>query len=258
VKRGPHEFAWLIESINRQGVIPLLVAGQAVNAWASIFLSWDIAYNLAIRPDLTSLQPHTSLDMELMKVGTAELESAGEVTYRHVNDPFHRVAPAEHSTWTFRGPDGSDVQVQVMDRVLGTNSAELLRWSTRVSIGENAVVELPDPIALLPAKTANFVQLDQKGRQDMRHCQMLACCVHAFLGSIAQNDAIPSRTLLKHLQRFDAFSRSRNARLVSERCEIDWEKCYPIRQLQERATIDEKIRNWVAHHPSMTNRLRQE
>lgn len=64
--REPQEFSWLIQSLNAQGKIPMIVAGQAVNAWAKLFLPWDKNHNKSIKPNLQYLLPFTSKDLEVM------------------------------------------------------------------------------------------------------------------------------------------------------------------------------------------------
>jgi hypothetical protein len=53
------------------------------------------------------------------------------------------------------------------------------------ALGDNqARVRAPGPIALLRAKTANFMDLKQTGRQDDRHVLILARILPAYLGDL--------------------------------------------------------------------------
>lgn len=233
----------------------MIVAGQAVNAWAKLFLPWDKNHNKSIKPNLQDLLPFTSKDLEVMDVLSSEIEAVGPIEHKVINDPFHRVAPAEASTWHIYNANGELFQVQVMNWLEGTNLANLRKNTVRASFGEGTNLALPDPIALLPGKVANLIKFRQDSRQDLRHCQMLACCSLAFLGTQCENPDIPVRKILSDLERLHLFSKTPQAKEIRTKYNLLWEDCYPLEQIKKRALQEPKLQNWLDHqeHRKLNN-----
>jgi len=53
-KRPPQEFFPVIGFLNEQGIVPEIVAGQAVNLWALHYLEWDAQVFSAFEQALAS------------------------------------------------------------------------------------------------------------------------------------------------------------------------------------------------------------
>ena len=68
MKRRPEQYDWILIQFNEKGIVPVIVAGQAVNIWSSIHQDWDTRYN-PTSPKISDLLPLTSADMELLDTG---------------------------------------------------------------------------------------------------------------------------------------------------------------------------------------------
>jgi hypothetical protein len=78
--RPADAFAPFLRSLNKAGLKPVIVAGQAVNIWASIFERWDDEHtDIAAIPKLKDLRPFVSRDIDLSDVPAAELCELPEV-----------------------------------------------------------------------------------------------------------------------------------------------------------------------------------
>ena len=137
-----------------------------------------------------------------------------------------------------------------MNYVLGIPNEELGKRAILIEFA-GANVRVPDPLTLLQGKLKNLIVLNQVGRNDYRHVQILILCVRAFLGEhLEQNQA--SRPLLNILSRLDDTLKSKDALKAEANFGFSLENCYPVGELSERAKKDEKIRNYLHHqHPSM-------
>lgn len=175
--RRPDEFASYLKTPEPV----LVVGGQAVNLWALYF--GDVTADLA---------PFVSADADVL--GNREtLESLGRVA--KTKPQFFPLRPPSNEVGvvTIPGSDGNTLLVEVLRSVHGVTEAELRNPAYLFELGEARTrVLVPGPIALLRAKVANAHDLDQTGRQDFRHVQILARILPKYLQQLADTAASKS------------------------------------------------------------------
>lgn len=176
VKRshGPEEFA----SCLRTPAPVLLVGGQAVNLWALYF--GDVTEDLA---------PFVSANADVF--GNREtLEELGQIA--KIKPQFFPLKPPsnEIGVVTIPGPDGNVLLVEVLKSVHGVSEIELRNPAYLFELGESKTqVLVPGPIALLQAKIANAYDLNQTGRQDLKHVRILARVLPRYLQQLLDTAA---------------------------------------------------------------------
>ncbi len=168
--RRPDEFASYLKTPEPV----LLVGGQAVNLWALYF--GDVTADLA---------PFVSADADVL--GNREtLESLGRIA--KTKPQFFPLRPPSNEVGvvTISGSDGNTLLVEVLRSVHGVTEAELRNPAYLFELGESQTqVLVPGPIALLRAKVANAQDLDQAGRQDLRHVRILTRILPKYLQQLA-------------------------------------------------------------------------
>jgi hypothetical protein len=85
-------------------------------------------------------------------------------------------------------------------------------------------VRVPGPIALLQAKIANSILLQQDGRQDEKHVCILVRLMPAYLNDLHRSlkaGRIREREMLKHLEKLVRVTTSRKAESVLSRLNLN-------------------------------------
>ena len=198
VPRPPEDFARLLATKETL----LLVGGQAVNLWALYYHS-----------QTAELAPFVSRDVEVL--GDREtLTALGRVT--GAKPQFFSVKPPTHAVGVLIAKDsqGLPLLIEVLRDVHGVSNEELREPVYTVALGD-VQVQVPSPIAILPAKIANVADLAQSGRQDARHMLILARLLPAYLRDLqraALAGEMPERRLIDYLERLLGWSPSRRQR----------------------------------------------
>ena len=206
-----------------EGKPPLIVGGHAVNAWAMFFLP-------RITDELLQFQPFTSKDLDLL--GTRSLLDALHSRFGgllEVSPPrtplVGRIVVKMH---------GREFKIEVLHAIRGLpDSAD----SEAVMLDiEGIRVRVPRPPQLLQAKLANSATIDQVGRQDVRHVQILTFCTREFLAdalSAAQSGVISERAAIHALEEVRTILMSREAIHVSESFMIGFRNCWPVQAVEQ-------------------------
>ena len=163
---GPDEFA----SYLKTPTPVLLVGGQAVNLWALYF--GDVTEDLA---------PFVSAGADVLG-NRQTLEALGKVA--KIKPQFFPLKPPsnEIGVVTIPGPDGNVLLVEVLKTVHGISETELRTPAYLFQLGKaKTQVLVPGPIALLQAKIANAHDLNQTGRQDLKHVRILIRVLPRYL-----------------------------------------------------------------------------
>jgi hypothetical protein len=232
----PEHYLRIISYLNRDGIIPEIVAGQAVNIWASLYADWDSRHS-PLEPKLTSFQPYVSGDLELMTSVSASLERAQGFVSAERRDPFGKVWAPDRVTIYLDDAEHGRLKIQVMNALVGLSLEEIATRMLTLELQPGAKVKVLDPIALLKAKAGNLVEIDQTGRQDFRHLQMLIRCVRAFVG-VRLQEGVAFRDILKLINRVADFSRTSNAQHVGHELGISWEDCLPLDIIKVKAATE--------------------
>lgn len=131
----------------------------------------------------------------------------------------------------------------VTKREVDENAVQFLVGVTRISVA--------DPITMLKAKLHNVVELDQHGRNDRNHVEILRFCVPLFLERqlrAAEETDTAARESLRSMQRVLQLSRSSISRRVVE---FDWKGLIPIERLDKiknrrlRNFSEQQLERWL-------------
>jgi hypothetical protein len=238
----PEAYASVFQALLEKQLSPIIVGGQAVNLWATVYEEWDAANNPEPDP-LRQYRPFTSKDLDLTAILNHQISFLPGVVERHIpRRQFRNLAP-DTGTFFFEVEGVGRVRVEILSRVLGADNDEIEEHAVTLELA-GTPVRIPDPLIVLKCKIANAATLSQADRSDVPQLRMMIRCVRAFLGTSIQQ-GLEARQILKLIDRFDAIREHRYTKSAQAKYGIDLAKCLPVPQLQERAQTDEKIRNYL-------------
>ncbi len=191
----------------------LLVGGQAVNLWALYYLD-----------PKSELAPFVSRDADVL--GDEDtLKLLGQVAGQKPRFFPQKPPTNEVGVVVARDASGAPLLIEVLRYVHGVTNEDLRDPVYLFALGEKAVqVQAPGPIALLRAKIANLVDLNQTGRQDARHVLILMQVLTRYLADLettAREGAMTERKLIDFLERLLSTLISKKGRQVSADLVID-------------------------------------
>jgi len=252
MKHRPDHYNWIIEQFNRIGITPIIIAGQAVNLWSSLYREWDTRHN-PTRPRIDDLLPLTSSDMEFLDTGivhvletfTGVVDVSKTVPFQHTASPDLATIHLERNKETFK--------IQVMVQVLGATNEEIIRNAlpAKINDGDQSVtVKVIDPITLLKCKIQNLLTLDQKTptvRHDERHVKLSTCCIRAFIAQTATNekDEKATRHALNLIEAVRELTKTKAAKQVAKEHGIVWSNCIPLDIIEKLSEKDPKWQNFL-------------
>jgi hypothetical protein len=196
--RPPEDFAALLATAEPV----LLVGGQAVNLWALYYESHT-----------RSLAPFASRDVDVL--GSREtLHALAKLA--HAKPQFFPLRPPTNEVGVVIAHDraGNFLLIEVLKNVHGATNEELRDPVYTMALGSTHV-QVPGPIVLLQAKLANVADLDQNGRQDLRHTNILAHLMPAYLADLqaaAAGGHMDERRLIQLCERLLAVVTKKSAR----------------------------------------------
>lgn len=215
--------------------VPVVVGGQAANAWA-------IYYSKRIGRKLERYRPFTSKDLDI--TGNRDLLehikriTKGAVFYSEPRSPVIGYVEASLG-------DGLR-KIEVLRDVKGLKRDELAD-AIQVTVGD-VVVHLLAPIKVLKAKICNVVTLEQSERNDVTHVQIMILCVREFIldllasatdGQISQRDVVDLMEELREIV----------LNPVADQAETMWHldlsKVWPVQELEGSGL--QKIERFVQH-----------
>ena len=179
-----------VVSTRTDGQLPLVVGGQAVNIWA-------IVYAPRVGSILRAYEPFVSKDLDLY--GPRKI-------LENLSKKYH--VPIKLSPPRFPGigqiviPKGElELKVELLSGVRGVPR-----------IGEENMVEVTvqgvhlrvlDPISCLKAKISNAAEIDQTGRQDVNHVEIMKICAGEYAKDIVagEPEAFSERVVVNLLER---------------------------------------------------------
>jgi len=200
----------------------VIVGGQAVNFWADRYVPDE--------PKLLGYRPFTSRDLDLLASIANAYRLASE-TQATLQRPRRRTAsPVLANLEVKTGAVLRSVQFLksvrgVTNREIDDSAVEFVRGDVRIFVA--------DPITMLKAKLHNLVELDQRGRNDRNHVEILRLCVPLFLKrqlAAADETDAAARQCLRGIQRILGLSRSPIARQVTG---VDWQTLIPTDRLSQ-------------------------
>jgi hypothetical protein len=201
--------------------VPVVVGGQAANAWA-------IYYSKRIGRKLACYRPFTSKDLDI--AGNRELLehikriTKGAVFYSEPRSPVIGYVEA---------PLGNGLRkIEVLRDVKGLTRDEIAD-AIQVTVG-NLVVHLLAPIKVLKAKICNVVTLDQTERNDVNHVQIMMLCVREFILDLlanAANGQVSQRDVVDLLEELREIVLSPVAAKAESMWGLDFSKVWPMKEL---------------------------
>jgi hypothetical protein len=221
----------------------VIVAGQAVNFWADRYASEDSR--------LPNLRPFTSRDLDLL----GEIANA----YRLASETQ---TPLEKPRKSAASPVLANINIATGNLIRAVQFLRSVRGVTRREITDNAIpfergdvkFYVADPITMLKAKLHNVAELDQRGRSDARHVEILILCVPLFLkkqlSSADETDAA-ARECLRNMQRVIELGHARVAKHAMMAKRFSWSVLLPIAELGrvKKARLknfrDQQLRRWL-------------
>lgn len=200
---------------------PVVVGGQAANAWA-------MYYSKRIGRKLERYRPFTSKDLDI--TGNRELLehikriTKGTISYSPPRGPV--IGYVEASL-------GHGIRIiEVLRDVKGLTEDELSD-AIQVTVG-STVVHLLAPIKVLKAKICNLVTLDQTDRNDLKHTQIMILCVREFILDVLANSfsgLISQRDVVNLLEELLEVLRSADATKAQIMWKLDMSKVWPMKEL---------------------------
>lgn len=219
-RRPLEDFARVLRALGRRhDASTALVGGQAVNAWASVYLE-------SLGPSLAPLLPLTSSDIDV--TGSPDVLMA---LHRELGGELRVAGPRQIVFGTLSLGEGADaIELDVLRTVLGLGP---IRASDTVRLELcGAVVPVLFPHLLLRGKLANAMHLDQDGRQDVKHVRILVLVLGEFLRSLVlEVRPADERAVLKVLQEVLELLTSPDARRFAQLHQISFRPSLPRREL---------------------------
>jgi hypothetical protein len=136
--------------------------------------------------------------------------------------------------------------VEVLHTVLGLDAKDLRRTVDLEVAG--VVGRIPLPHLILKAKLANCAMIQQEGRQDVKHAEMMLLCVRAFIIELLKNfraGQINQRAVVNLLEEIREVVGSQNAEKAASLWSFDFSKVWPMEEM--KSSGGEKIPRWLAH-----------
>jgi hypothetical protein len=207
--------------------------GQAVNYWAERYL--------AVEPQLESLQPFTSEDIDF-KGGTEDVQRIAGQLQLVAGYPPKVQMTALAGTIPFQIGDLKS-NIEVVRRLPGVSgSVDALAVQAEWN-GKN--IRVLDPISLLACKLALVATVAQENRRDVLHLKILLPCVRAFLNEFLQQvegREIPARHWLGAANQVLKLTTAPRARKIARQHQINWREILPLTAITK--SQHEKIRRF--------------
>ena len=227
-----HQFSEVFKLRDATGQPYLLIGGQAVNYWAERYL--------ASEPELESLQPFTSQDIDF-KGGVEDVRRiAGQLELTPGYPPKVQMT-ALAGFIPFKIGDLKSA-IEIVRQIPGISAADTP--AIQAEWGGNTIRVL-DPISLLACKLELAATVPQGKRQDAAHLKILLPCVRAFLNELLQQvetARLPSKEWLKIANQVLKLTTDHRARKLADQHQIRWPEILPLAAITK--SQDEKIRRF--------------
>lgn len=224
-----------IVSTRTNGELPLIVGGQAVNIWALAYQHRAInqfkVYAPFLTKDVDLCGPKQILNDLAKKYGVTP-----EMAPPRLPSIGHVLIPRENS-W---------LKVELLAGVRGLRQIET--DNAVVMKIQGTEVRVLDAISCLKAKITNAAELDQSGRQDVKHIQIMKLCAREFATDMitqGNQKQITERVAVDCLENLHETVTTPQAQKVTELWKITFDDVLPIEAI--RQSTMEKVKNF-AHY----------
>lgn len=217
------EFGDVLAVRNAAGKPYVILGGQAVNYWATRYLSSE--------PDLAAWQPFTSKDIDFRG-------DRGDVRRMAMALQRTPLFPPTRMLTAFAGAvpwavGAEPTRIEFVRQVPGTTAREIETLAVEHAyLGKRARVI--DPVSLLGCKLDLALTVNQSQRRDAEHAQILFLCVRAFLREGLRGveaGELPVRGWLGVVERLLKLAESRSGSRASGKLAIHWPDILPHRDI---------------------------
>ena len=222
-----------VASVKTGDQLPLVVGGQAVNIWASV-------YSARIGLPLQSYAPFTTKDLDLWGPRKILESLAQKYNVKVTLSPPR--GPGIGYVVIPRGP--AHLKVELLTSLYGMRRIEEQNGIQLNILG--VTIRVLDAISCLKAKIANAADLDQSNRQDVKHVHIMKLCAREFaMDILAQGGKgqISERLAVNYLQDLRATIAGPKTKLVTAKWEISFDEVIPIEAI--RQSTMQKVQNFV-------------
>jgi hypothetical protein len=219
-RRPIEDFARILRALSLRQDSLALVGGQAVNAWATV-------YRESMGARLDEHLPFTSSDIDV--AGSPDLLVA---LHRELGGVVRVAGPRQIAHGTLSIGDGAGaIELDVLRVVNGVKS---IRPSDTIRMELcGAVVPVLFPHLLLRGKLANAMQLEQQGRQDVKHVKVLSLVLEQFLRALVlEVRPADERAVLKLLREVLEILSSPDARRFAQTYGASFRNVLPLAELE--------------------------
>lgn len=160
----------LIRKLNENGLSNILIGGQAVNFWATFF-----AQHVA---EIDARRPFTSEDVDAIP------EVAGDIHSIHLPSGLaitHTSSPVDGQ---LAFVEAGDLRMDLLSDPYGLHNerSKVVQRAREVEL-DDFTFKVIDPVLLLKSKLISLMGLDQKGRQDRKHAEIMLLVLREYLGN---------------------------------------------------------------------------
>lgn len=202
----PEDYTAFLQELESAGQSYFLEGGQSVNFWAEYVQATGL-----VGESLDSFLPFTSLDCDIW---------VSYPTFQYLKGAYREElitgsSPSDGQLGILNLPGNRERRVDLLSNVFGIPENQIARALER-SLSFNGIRVL-DPVFLFRSKCHCLVNLDQIGRQDRKHVEMLCLILPAYfrlLHEAAERSEISERQLLKEVKMFRALDKDKFIRLA--------------------------------------------
>jgi hypothetical protein len=236
-KTYPVDYREILKISNR----PVIVGGQAVNLWASMYVP------------VAGKARYGSFDLDLLSSPSLLEELKRLPGWSFKRTPLAAFQDIRHAVMDKKTEDGRLLHVEIIDRVNGLEKADLT--AIMEITNEETTYNVLDPVVMLKSKASNIISFDQDARQDVSHLHLLAKIMPAFFRDMhasAAKGEFPALEVEKKLR--SLFKVLQDRKLA---CVFNKEKIRPENLVPEEFSnsFSETIQRMMAYQMPLAKRM---
>src|SRR5271170_5379925 len=113
IRVPPEAYASVFKVLSEKQLSPIIVGGQAVNLWATVYEDWDTANNPEPVP-LRQYRPFVSKDLDLTAISNQQISFLPGVVERHIpRRQFRNMAP-DTGTFFFEAEGMGRIRIEIL------------------------------------------------------------------------------------------------------------------------------------------------
>jgi hypothetical protein len=237
------QFDPVLNATNDGGQPYLLIGGQAVYFWASLYIGEEQA--------LEQWRPFTSKDIDFHG-GRFDLIRFAKQMGVVPRFPHKKEMTAWAGAAVVRIPGGT-TSVDFLRSMPGVKSTEAIRFAVERNY-QGWRLRVLDPISLLSCKATLALKVKQDGRRDAEHAKIMIYCVRAFLREGLrgmESGEIVERGWLNAVERVLKLAEITLGKKLAKELGVDWQQALPLLEIgasTHRAAIqlrEKRLPQWA-------------